>query len=310
VEVTAQIDLTAYVRDADNKPVKDTKPYVAYVVKVVLSTNRWSIDTEFLSNSREVHCFDGTNVCRWVKITKQAPQPRRERGRPVEIVPDPNEPVVYVTITSGMHPLGNAGVNVAWLAFCSGTFLKQKGRVIPLPGDEIRGRSDAFGYADKTWTFDDELGLPGSIEMFTSNELLRQSLTDRRLLNRTPPKLVPAGVLVKSGIPALRYSVTASTNYLGWSIPTEFSLLQSQPGENENLWQPEISASGRVTGIREVDDTEGPIAAEKYMFQDFRLHDHVMPGELLRYESADPTVLPVGRLLRERREQYYNLIVE
>src|SRR5207244_13649632 len=76
------------------------------------------------------------------------------------------------------HPLGDAAVNLGWLAFCSGTYLKRPARLVPLTLDILHHCPDRFAYSDVTIPFKDELGLPRWVDLFTSIALYLTSVQD------------------------------------------------------------------------------------------------------------------------------------
>jgi len=76
------------------------------------------------------------------------------------------------------HPLGDVSVNIPWLAFCSGTYLKREGRLVPLPAAILHHTRDRFAYTDKTETFEDTFGLPRTVDLFTSKSLYQASNDD------------------------------------------------------------------------------------------------------------------------------------
>jgi hypothetical protein len=90
------------------------------------------------------------------------------------------------------HPMGHFGVNIPWVAFCSGTDLKREGRMIPLPAAVLRHCSDPFAYSDVTTTFDDGLGLPAAWIC---------SVHRRFLLNRTRigTRNIPSAIVTLRG---------------------------------------------------------------------------------------------------------------
>jgi hypothetical protein len=112
---------------------------------------------------------------------------------------------------------------ICWLGFCSGPALKRDGRRIPLPSDMWKEYFPDFsGTYDKTKVFEDGLGLPKHIEVFTEK-----------------------GQLV------FQYQVHQSTNVLGWNIPLEFYLVQYNPAPwpRTNSWAVHLTAKGKVTVI-------------------------------------------------------------
>jgi hypothetical protein len=69
-----------------------------YPATNITSTNRWSIETSFIENADELHYYDGTNVYRWLKVTKQMPPPLQSRGMPYRTAPSPEDESIQVTI--------------------------------------------------------------------------------------------------------------------------------------------------------------------------------------------------------------------
>src|SRR5207249_9331869 len=73
---------------------------------------------------------------------------------PMRIKPYENKQPRLPTV--GVHPIsdgrswGGEVVNIPWLAFCSGAYLKRPGRVVPLPVFYILNAAGANGCSDKT----------------------------------------------------------------------------------------------------------------------------------------------------------------
>jgi hypothetical protein len=111
--------------------------------------------------------------------------------------------------------------SVAWLAFCSGSFLRTAGREIPAPLYHFRKE----GGSDKTSSYDDAWGLPRRVEFCNSDDSL-----------------------------VCCYEVERSTNCCGGSFPLEFKVTQY----NEDTWKPRARAVGKVTWIRKVQQFEVP----------------------------------------------------
>ena len=133
-------------------------------------------------------------------------------------------PRVGETFTMLHHsPIGQpffGGVeSVVWLAFCSGSYLRQNGRQIPMPiGDSSR----AFGYSDQTAVFDDDFGLPRSVKLYATN-----------------------GPLV------FEYQVSKTTNFFGRNFPLEFRLIQhGQPADGSANLHSKTELIGKVTSIK------------------------------------------------------------
>jgi hypothetical protein len=111
-----------------------------------------------------------------------------------------------------------ASVSIPWLAFCSGPYLKQHGRRLGLP----RMQQSTFDvhYTDETTSFDDELGLPRTIDYYTPN---RQ--------------------------PVCRCRAVGMTNILGWSFPLSFELAQYRQNFRTSSWDLLLTASGKLASL-------------------------------------------------------------
>ncbi len=117
---------------------------------------------------------------------------------------------------------------IGWFGFCSGPALKTPGRRIFPPDDMWKQRCNCTGdFTDKTVLFNDALGLPKSMEIFTNK-----------------------GNLI------YRYQVRQSTNVLGWNLPLEFYMVQYGPGrvqppgsEQTNSWEVNLTAKGKVISV-------------------------------------------------------------
>ena len=111
--------------------------------------------------------------------------------------------------------------NISWLAFCSGSFLKQNRKGVTLPSDLWKEYLPAsWQTSEKITLFDDELGLPEGI------------------------------VLRHKDQPVLQYRVTLTTNVLDWTFPLEFYLAQYIPA-GTNAWELHLTARGRIIAIGE-----------------------------------------------------------
>jgi hypothetical protein len=150
VEISAEIETFGY-RLEDTNSIAKARPRT-FTVVCITGTNEWSIENDF--QQREQWAFDSTNVlCR----TRFATEAWKSRDG---------------------NPLRHFGVNIPWLAFCSGTNLKREGRSIPLAAALLRNCPDRFAYTDVTTTFDDEFALPKSIDLFTSRSFFLASHAD------------------------------------------------------------------------------------------------------------------------------------
>jgi hypothetical protein len=225
VEISAEIETFGY-RLKDTNSIATAKPKTVNVV-CIAGANEWYIENDFYE--RQEWSFDGTNVmCR--------SKDRRE-----------------VWESRDGHPLGDFGVNIPWLAFCSGTYLKREGRMIPLPAALLRHCPDRFAFTDVTTTFADELGLPRSLDLFSSQELFLKSHTDwdKELSfgDRYTEWNRKTALKIQDGALVFHYAVRESTNTLGRTFPTKFEFFQTGRRYEENGdWF--CHGTGRVKSIR------------------------------------------------------------
>ncbi len=209
------------------------------VVHCVVGTNCWQMEGDFSQNARVTYWFTGTNILEHNVVTKRLPDEVLERlNRPGFVAAA--SPEVGSQSTRVFASIdGNPGQpvrqpdrltlvgRIAWLAFCSGSCLKREGRTIFPPSDLWKELVPTKGFSDKTVTFGDSLGVPKTLDLYSSK-----------------------------GQPIVQYRVTSSTNILNWEFPLEFKIAQYCPAplpENAwvttgtNGWQLEFTARGRVT---------------------------------------------------------------
>ena len=113
--------------------------------------------------------------------------------------------------------------------------------MIPLPAALLEHCPDRFAYSDFTTTFPDELGLPRSIDLFSSSSLFLKSHTDwdkecgfgdryTEWNKKTAPK-------IQDGVLVFHYAVLESTNVLGRNFPTKFEFFQTgRQYEQDGNW--------------------------------------------------------------------------
>ncbi len=166
VEISADIEITSY-RGGDAKAAANAIPRTISEVCTV-GANEWRIENNHVRGGEEKWCFDGTNVYNSVRITQ--PLPAETRGNIATTAGPALVPfetanrnlTIRIWESRDGNPLGDAGVNLPWLAFCSGPALQREGRLIPLPCEILRHCYDRYAYSDKTVTFTDGFGLPES----------------------------------------------------------------------------------------------------------------------------------------------------
>ena len=270
VHISCEIEtLSHHSKNPNGEPIEKTR---TFPVKCIIQRNEWRIEVDFLSNAKEIFYFDGTNVYKRTQITKDLPE-SNEPG-PFGSPAPTGDTNIWITISPGPCPLEHMGINVPWFAYCSGSYLKQPGRVIPLPISLGRHSRDCFGYVDITETFDDDLGLPKNSRLFTSREQLKASLSDRRVrLGKAQREPTDVLVRAKDGLLKCEYSVEAATNFLGWSFPLKFVLTQYQLNEKGET-ELEYRAVGKTLAIQQVPQPEGVfVVGRASRIIDFRFQD-------------------------------------
>jgi hypothetical protein len=225
VEISAEIESIGY-RLHDTNSIATAKPKTTSVV-CITGPKEWYITNDY--QQREQWLFDGRKV--WCKGSLMTRDWESRDG----------------------HPMGHFGVNIPWLAFCSGTYLKREERMIPLPASVLRHCPDRFAYTDVTTTFDDALGLPRTMDLFSSQTLFLKSHTDwdkehsfgdryTEWNKKTAPK-------IQDGVLVFHYAVLESTNIHGRTFPTKFEFFQTgRQYEQDGNWF--CQGIGRVTSIR------------------------------------------------------------
>lgn len=208
------------------------------------------------------------------------------------------------------YTLGDYSANVPWLAFCSGAYLKRNGRIIPLPLDykPIPNAPDAFAYSDTTRVFEDDLGLPQTVDLFTSEALLKASIMSDVFLGKHDLGLWKRGSMglqfgnVPDGRLKFHYRVTQSTNYSGWNIPLQFECVASRLTAN-NEWVSDWTVTGRVTsmGLSDRPTVEGLADGKPHTVLDWRFKDARSGITALPYRTTNSDVSSTNDpLLQER----------
>lgn len=302
VEISAEIDLVTYPSGATNGAVS-AKPRTVSVV-CITGTNEWRIEHDFVQGAEVKWFFDGTNVYHSIRPTKPtAAQTTDGVARNFGLATVPFE-VAKSNLTINVHPsagglpLGDVGVNVPWLAFCSGTYLKRASRLVPLPVEILRHTRDRFAYSDKTKTFADGFGLPRSVDLFTSKSLYEASNADfdkeyffgDRYAEHT--KRVAAGL--EEGVLTFHYAVTESTDFLWWSFPTKFEFFQNgRKYEQNGDWF--YRGVGRLTCLRAASKPENLfVPTIQQTIVDWRFHDATASVNAITYTSTNAFVAPTN----------------
>jgi hypothetical protein len=264
VQIEADFELTTY-RSGDTDAAAEAKP-IAFSVQCITSTSEWRIDHNFFKMTGDSDrwdwnrwFYDGANVYSRLKVVS----PFSGTNATVNIWPSEDG-----------CPLGDPAVNITWLAFCSGSYLNRPGRLVPLPLDVLRHTPDRFGYSDSTERFNDSFGLPKSVDLISSQELVRESalqfhkgwFLEGRYGEFDRTMQVPEGVLT------FHYSVTASTNFLGTTFPLRFEFYQKgRPYQQNGDW--DRHGIGVVRSIRTVEKPEGLFDPAGQTVVDWRFRD-------------------------------------
>ncbi len=241
---------------------------VSFVATV--GTNEWQLEGNW-GNARQKWCYDGANVCSSDEATGPPPAWVREAASnrlglaSVPLQRDSSNLTVSIHVAPGGYLPGDVGVNLPWLALCSGAYLRRPGRLVPLPVAYVGHAPDAFGYADKTETFPDELGLPRRLDLFASAPLYGASVRAFWPELKRPPLLGH-----RDGERKFHFLVTQSTNVMGWHIPLAFAFAEDFPADFDGLLTSR-KGNGTITTIRASLKPEGVFdPARRQTVLDFR----------------------------------------
>jgi hypothetical protein len=294
VDLSAEVELVSWVRkDTNGVPIEKRR---VYTLQCVVGTNEWRIDSDFVSNANVADHFDGTNTYQRIQITRAPTGKLKDRLMSSAEVPfeiAKSNVTINIFASLGGVPHGDLGVNIPWLAFCSGSYLKLPGRAVPLPTISP-GAPDTFAYADKTEVFDDELGLPKRLDLFTSKAQYDRSVWDERLmrLSRVERSRLNPRHSFEDGILKFSYVVEESTNVLGWTFPMKFSFVTYQPRKDK--WEKSVAGTGRMTSIRESEqprDLFEPGMATT--IKDHRFRHETRMVESIVYSTTNAALLPI-----------------
>jgi hypothetical protein len=226
VEITMELDSTWLNQTRTN--------HYSYSAKCVVSENGCYISGNFAKNAEVEHWLVGSNMTERVTVTDSMHLRRAEdwvyekilRKNSRSKVIGSSYPRAGDTFTTVRPaPMGRPTLAgpacVVWLAFCSGDYLKQPHRKIPVPGP----RTGVFGFSDETTPFKDAVGLPKTMRVFTED-----------------------------GTTTFEYKVLRETNYLAWTFPLEFRFTQYEHRVDETT--PRFARHelhGKVTSIGQGD---------------------------------------------------------
>ncbi len=303
VEISAEVDMVSYVkRDTNGAPIETKR---SFQFTCIVGTNEWRIETGFSPFIQDTWYYDGTDVYEANRTTNDEAfvqmKQFSQKMRPRPALADPeiikSNLTIHVTPSLGGHPLGDLGVNIPWLAYCSGSYLKQQARVIPLPTTVISEAEDAFAYVDKTVTFPDQFGLPYTLDLLTSKDQYRRGLEDKRIYRNTPAALAALNPVVPAdpdGTLKFHYEVKQVTNFDGWQFPTQFSYVDYRP-DRKGGWHPYVAGLGKMLSIREC----GPPASVfdtnlQQTVQDFRFRHPTKVLDAITYTTTNSALWPTN----------------
>lgn len=312
VEIIANIESTTY--DTISGAMQSQRKFK---VRCIVGSNKWTIENDFLIGGEEKWHFDGTNIHHSIRHTSDHQDTNgfaalKKMGfKPT--TPSATNLTTYIERSFNGHPLGNAGVNIPWLAFCSADYLSQAGRLVPTPIASLRLAADGFAYTDRTDRFDDGYGLPKAIDLFCSVTLLHKSIhlphfkgmRDEAGFLRNHPAF-------RDNEHVFRYAVTAVTNFIGRMLPIEFQWFQNR-ATSDGRWVRRYEGFGKVETIRTAMEPLQIIQANSQnVIIDYRFSVSGSPNSPLRYKLSGTNLPDVNDpvlhgQLDEKREKLASL---
>ena len=232
VEVAADVTVTSW-RNPTNGVT--TERHRHYAARCVVGTDSWLIHDNAFRNALSDWWFTGSNIVYYSVVRKEPYAQDLEDARDwmsekllgraptakFARVPHLGQEFVQVLPSSDGGP-PNIMVNLPWLAFCSGSFLTNTGRQIPLPFNALPN----IQTYDKTLTYAEPGGLPRRIEFRRS---------DQHLLGC--------------------YEVLQSTNFGGRTFPIEFALTVY----DRETSRVTARVMGRVTAMKRLEQLDVPV---------------------------------------------------
>jgi len=293
IKVEGEIELVSYqARDTNGNQTQRRR---VYPFKCTVGSDQWRIENEFPKNAKEVWQFDGTNVYRSIQVTKRLDIAQRP-GYPALAPFDQAKSNLTVSVMPSPygHPLGDLGVNIPWLAFCSASYLKS-GQAMPLPTDVIPYKADSFAYSNRIRMFDDGYGLPQAMDLMTCRSCYTNSLVDVRLMRteRLQQAIVQGPPSFEDGIVKFHYEVTKSTNVFGRDIPIQFEYIDYKP-DSTNIWREYVGGKGKVSSITSASAIEKFSLTQRATFVDYRFKQRTSRMDAIIYtnltisETNDP----------------------
>ena len=240
VDITAEVEIKDWhyfhsVGDYTNRPgpIKNEGLFRPVgTVHCVVGTNRWMIEIDD-AHALQTWWFTGTNILEQVVLKSTAKGDEQNH---------PGDRFAWIHETKDGNPfrpggqgdlMFGSGEKMTWLAFCSGSYLKQADRKLyPLSDFWKESAVHRGDWSSSASTFQDGLGLPVRIDLQTTN-------SQRVFL----------------------YQVHEVTNVLDWTFPREFSAVQYWlNGRTCELY---LTIRGKLKTIHEGTEPEVPAEAWK-----------------------------------------------
>jgi hypothetical protein len=107
------------------------------------------------------------------------------------------------------------------------------------------------------------------------------------------PELVPRSeYTTPDGLLKFRFTVTESTNFMGWNVPVKFDWVHYDVGRN-GQWGPHYAGTGTVTSIRQAGKPEGLlVAGMEQTVVDWRMRHEAKQILSIIYVSTNAFVAP------------------
>jgi hypothetical protein len=256
VEITAQIEIHTKLNGPPTPTYQEKR---TFQVTCTVGKDKWRIKNDYPLNALDLLYFDGgSNVLERLDITDDPPKTEK-RSKLAHMPLEQAKTNFSITIipSPGGHPLGHLGANIPWMAFCSGTYLKNPSYSIPLPTVDIRMTYNSFFFSANVQTFSDDFGLPVEVELVTSRKQAQLGIDDDRLI-RTQRMQQRRAYPVSGnsdGFLKFRYRVMESTNFAGWMFPTEF-VFSTYRADHAGLTDELQSGIGKLLSIREAEEPD------------------------------------------------------
>ncbi len=269
------IDTTQYIHTIASPKPKERQASIGGIIVIDPANHRWMIRFPSMANAEVILVCDGTNVVKYTVILHQDAALLERFPGAVADLPKEGGPVMMV-VTPGFHPVDLYVVNLAWMAWCSGPFLKIPDRVIPTVVNSIRGDLAAYGFSDRTQTFSDSLGLPKSLELIVSHERMKASPLSVTIGRETPdPGRMKAAftrkILIRDGSVHARLVAVNSKEVDGIALTSEFRFESFELRQDEQQVT-NVVAQGRIVGEVTTGDFVLPEAVRSH--QNFGVVDH------------------------------------